>query len=724
MADANLQVVINAKDNASRELKGLEGRLGSLSTQFRVAGMACLALGAAGLKLATDSRKLTAQLSITAAGLGITTETLRTLALETSNVTFPLEEVTKSFDLLLRSGMESEEAIARVATAFDTLGDAINVPAGDVTAMLIPAMKTFNVTAEEMAGKTDSLLWLFRNTTVNLDDFNRMVGYVTPELVAMGLTTEDMIGILADLDEQGYSGIVMTRAFMSAVTLASKEQIPLNEALGITTANLEGYKEEMDAASGMTQEYADLANYQYGIVAKLKHGFKELTVSVGAYLEPLEGMFAALTGLAPLLLLLSSQTFVHAIAVVASTIAMKAKLLVSKLSFALHHKEVIMLGILTALTWVKTGATIAATAAQWALNVAMTANPIGLIIMAIAALVVGIILLVKNWDKVKAALQKVWEKIKALAAVIKDKLIVVLDWLKSKWDALIDNIKKVNEWFNALRDAMIGLIMNAINWLISKLKKLIEPFQKLYEWVCNLIGRSPGIVMLGDEMQTLADELPGEELIEFAETAVKPAAEATIDLVAQTAKFLENLQLFKKEMPEVLRLMLEWLEEAVIPAANMMAMLRREVKGLASTYLPELDKQVYISTIILQKHLIMMLFYLAGLVKENIKQIEAFIDALEAIPRNIVITITTIHRDVFSGSSRGGGYGSSSDTGIHYASALAGGAMPDTGLATLQRGAGAAPAKTIITIPVYLDGELITEKVIEAVGSEARLRGY
>lgn len=49
-----------------------------------------------------------------------------------------------------------------------------------------------------------------------------------------------------------------------------------------------------------------------------------------------------------------------------------------------------------------------ATAAQWAWNAAISANPIGLIILAIAALVAGIVLLVQNWDTVKAAGADAW----------------------------------------------------------------------------------------------------------------------------------------------------------------------------------------------------------------------------------------------------------------------------------------------------------------------------
>lgn len=61
-------------------------------------------------------------------------------------------------------------------------------------------------------------------------------------------------------------------------------------------------------------------------------------------------------------------------------------------------------------------ATAAAMAMQIAFNAAMAANPASIIIMAIIAavslLVAGIILIVKNWKKVKETILAVWEKIK------------------------------------------------------------------------------------------------------------------------------------------------------------------------------------------------------------------------------------------------------------------------------------------------------------------------
>lgn len=50
-----------------------------------------------------------------------------------------------------------------------------------------------------------------------------------------------------------------------------------------------------------------------------------------------------------------------------------------------------------------------AAAAQTVLNIAMTANPIGLIITGIGVLIGVIVLLVKNWDKVTAVVKRVWD---------------------------------------------------------------------------------------------------------------------------------------------------------------------------------------------------------------------------------------------------------------------------------------------------------------------------
>lgn len=75
-------------------------------------------------------------------------------------------------------------------------------------------------------------------------------------------------------------------------------------------------------------------------------------------------------------------------------------------------------------------ATQGMSAAQAALNVVMNANPIGLIIIAVAALGLGIYELIKHWDSVSAAMSIAWEWIKNIASIIWENLLLAFDKVK------------------------------------------------------------------------------------------------------------------------------------------------------------------------------------------------------------------------------------------------------------------------------------------------------
>ena len=87
------------------------------------------------------------------------------------------------------------------------------------------------------------------------------------------------------------------------------------------------------------------------------------------------------------------------------------------------------------------------TAAQWALNVAMTANPIGIVIVAIGALVGAFIVLwnksegfrnfwINLWEKVKAIVTSAWEGIKAGFEKIKNGISAVKEKVSTMWNGV------------------------------------------------------------------------------------------------------------------------------------------------------------------------------------------------------------------------------------------------------------------------------------------------
>ena len=88
-------------------------------------------------------------------------------------------------------------------------------------------------------------------------------------------------------------------------------------------------------------------------------------------------------------------------------------------------------------------ATKAAAAAQWLMNAAMTANPIGLVIAAIALLVGGLITAYNHFEIVRTTVGFVWGGIKALVGVIADIVVAIanLDF-STVWDKIVEGIKR------------------------------------------------------------------------------------------------------------------------------------------------------------------------------------------------------------------------------------------------------------------------------------------
>lgn len=127
------------------------------------------------------------------------------------------------------------------------------------------------------------------------------------------------------------------------------------------------------------------------------------------------------------------------------------------------------IGPLAAGIGIVVAAVIVWTAAQWLLNAALTANPIGLIIVAIGLLIGAIILLVQNWDTVVAWIVDVWNGfIGWIVSVIEG----FVGWWNGIWAA-------VGQWFQDMWNAMLQVavdILLGINNFITSVVLGIQVF--------------------------------------------------------------------------------------------------------------------------------------------------------------------------------------------------------------------------------------------------------
>lgn len=80
--------------------------------------------------------------------------------------------------------------------------------------------------------------------------------------------------------------------------------------------------------------------------------------------------------------------------------------------------------------------------AQWLLNAAMGANPIGLVIAGIAALIAIGYVLYSNWEEISAFASSMWEGAKDAVAgfgdYVEEKIGEICDWAMDKWQSLKD----------------------------------------------------------------------------------------------------------------------------------------------------------------------------------------------------------------------------------------------------------------------------------------------
>jgi phage-related protein len=164
-------------------------------------------------------------------------------------------------------------------------------------------------------------------------------------------------------------------------------------------------------------------------------------------------------------------------------------------------------------------AVIAYTVAQWAMNVALTANPIGIIVALIALLIAGLIALAiviyKNLDGIKAMFKSLGDSIQNIWATISAWFISTwrsivsafsngLDQIGSFFSTIFNGIKSIVNsvltWFQNLWASVMGSALNPVNAIVAAFEAVVGAIKKVIDWISKIkipdlgaIGRAIGI---------------------------------------------------------------------------------------------------------------------------------------------------------------------------------------------------------------------------------------
>lgn len=328
----------------------------------------------------------------------------------------------------------------------------------------------------------------------------------------------DLTALVPNIAAQTGKSTSMVEKTLTKLGTAPTTAIPLLKNMGVLTQAQADHALKLAEAGKVVeaQEYAvqaatkktqGAAENQTTASEKLAIAYGEIQEKVGTALLP------ALNGLASVgikvLDFFTSGSAASKVAMVAIG-ALGAAMLYLKVQTALASQE----GMLyLAKTAIIKGATAAWTAVQWLLNAAMSANPIGLVVLAIAALVAAFVLAWKKsetfrkivtavfeavkktaltvWNGIKAAAVKVWNFLAAAVriyfGIYKAVFTAIWDVAKTVWDKVTgvfrgawDTIRGVwggvKDFFSGIWDSIKGgavsvwnAIANAWNSTIGSL---------------------------------------------------------------------------------------------------------------------------------------------------------------------------------------------------------------------------------------------------------------
>jgi|GEM_PF-1208994 len=165
--------------------------------------------------------------------------------------------------------------------------------------------------------------------------------------------------------------------------------------------------------------------------------------------------------------------------------------------------------------------TQSATAAQWLLNTAMTANPIAMVVTAVALLVAGFTALYNNSTTVRGIISGLWEMMKTGVSIVSDLTDKCLAWLQRALEPLRpaletlgrglgivwDIIKQGVGFVADLHQAFVNFIGNGLN----RISTALEPVRSALSSFWGLIDT--GITKIKNIGSAIASFLHVDELV-------------------------------------------------------------------------------------------------------------------------------------------------------------------------------------------------------------------
>lgn len=128
------------------------------------------------------------------------------------------------------------------------------------------------------------------------------------------------------------------------------------------------------------------------------------------------------------------------------------------------------------------------TAAQWLLNAAMNANPIGIVIAAVTGLVAGLVVLWNTNEGFRNAVIKAWNAIKETAVNVWGSICTFFTvTIPNAWNSLVSWFQGIPEWFKGVWDSVLAVFKEwGTNIQLFFIEAIPQVIQRVIDWFNQL----------------------------------------------------------------------------------------------------------------------------------------------------------------------------------------------------------------------------------------------
>lgn len=432
-AKADLQNVDSQANESSNSMMSAFKKLGSVvATVFAVDRIA--RFGAQLVSTAGDVQAENAQFQASFGDMAGTAEATFNRVADATGVFATRLRVTgtKAYSQLKGAGMEANEALERTETFLNLASDAAayydisledaearirsfmrgNVEAGDAIGLFTSESQR-NTYALEMYGKK----WLDLNEAERQNLMLKVAENIYTQSGALGQASRESDGLA---NVTGNLKEVWRQLLATVGSPIMESAIPIMQNLTNKFIELRSWVEENEAGlQNIGKAISTVAEFGWKLIEMVINligwlGEHEAVLqTVCITLGVLAGLYA-MTSIAQFMINVGGLTgaLTTLVSTLYANIGAKIADKVETLAIiGLYAKDLVIKGALAVKTAALTVATHAQTAAQWLLNAAMNANPIGLVVMAIAALVAGFVTLWNTSEGFRNFWIGVWDSI-------------------------------------------------------------------------------------------------------------------------------------------------------------------------------------------------------------------------------------------------------------------------------------------------------------------------